>query len=124
VAPCRCGRLNRRFGGLYRLHLQGRKIRERRTSVSRFNRPHLHGATPKKTAFFIVTAVKTSNPTYLTLNRVNECLPLFSTVSQVPTHKYKMHILQTERRGGMVSNSASYREVPGANVCQENCYPK
>jgi hypothetical protein len=35
VAPCRCGRLNRRFGGSYRLHLQGRKIRERRTSVSR-----------------------------------------------------------------------------------------
>jgi hypothetical protein len=30
----------------------------------RFNRPHLHGATPHKTAFFIVTAVKTSNPTY------------------------------------------------------------
>jgi hypothetical protein len=28
-----------------------------------FNRPHLHGATPQKTAFFIVTAVKTSNPT-------------------------------------------------------------
>jgi hypothetical protein len=25
VAPCRCGRLNRRFGGSYRLHLQGRK---------------------------------------------------------------------------------------------------
>jgi hypothetical protein len=25
--------LNRRFGGTYRLHLQGRKIRERRTSV-------------------------------------------------------------------------------------------
>jgi hypothetical protein len=35
VAPCRCGRLNRRFGGSYRLRLQGRKIRERRTSVSR-----------------------------------------------------------------------------------------
>jgi hypothetical protein len=29
----------------------------------RFNRPHLHGPTPQKTAFFIVTAVKTSNPT-------------------------------------------------------------
>jgi hypothetical protein len=35
VAPCRCSRFNRRFGGSYRLHLQGRKIRERRTSVSR-----------------------------------------------------------------------------------------
>jgi hypothetical protein len=28
VAPCRCSGLNRRFGGSYRLHLQGRKIRE------------------------------------------------------------------------------------------------
>jgi hypothetical protein len=34
VALCRfC--VNRRFGGTYRLHLQGRKIRERWTSVSR-----------------------------------------------------------------------------------------
>jgi hypothetical protein len=83
VAPCRCGRLNRRFGGSYRLHLQGRKILEWRTCLlvlhsriflpwrcrrydppkRRFNRPHLHGATSQKTAFFIVTAVKTSNPT-------------------------------------------------------------
>jgi hypothetical protein len=51
VVPCRCSRLNRRFGGLYRLHLQGRKIRERRTSVSSF----------------IVTAVKTSNLTGLVM---------------------------------------------------------
>jgi hypothetical protein len=35
VAPCRSC-VNRRFGGTYRLHLQGRKIRERRTSVSRW----------------------------------------------------------------------------------------
>jgi hypothetical protein len=35
VAPCIfC--VNRRFGGTYRLHLQGRKIRERGTSVSRW----------------------------------------------------------------------------------------
>jgi hypothetical protein len=36
VAPCRCDRLNRRFGGSYRLYLQGRKIRERRTSVPNY----------------------------------------------------------------------------------------
>jgi hypothetical protein len=35
VAPCRSC-LNRRFGGTYRHHLQGRKIRERETSVSRW----------------------------------------------------------------------------------------
>jgi hypothetical protein len=32
VAPCR-SHVNQRFGGTYRLHLQGRKIRERGTSV-------------------------------------------------------------------------------------------
>jgi hypothetical protein len=36
VAPCRSCELNRRFGVTYRLHLQGRKIRERGTSVSRW----------------------------------------------------------------------------------------
>jgi hypothetical protein len=35
VALCRCC-VNRRFGGTYRLHLQGRKFRERGTSVSRW----------------------------------------------------------------------------------------
>jgi hypothetical protein len=35
VAPCTSG-VNRRFGGNYRLHLQGRKIRKRGTSVSRW----------------------------------------------------------------------------------------
>jgi hypothetical protein len=39
VAPCRyC--VNRRFGSKYRLHLPGRKIRERGTSVSRWLQPH------------------------------------------------------------------------------------
>jgi hypothetical protein len=35
VAPCRSC-VNRRYGGKYRLHLQGRKICERGTSVSRW----------------------------------------------------------------------------------------
>jgi hypothetical protein len=35
VAPCRSC-VNRRFRGTYVLHLQGRKIRERGTSVSRW----------------------------------------------------------------------------------------
>jgi hypothetical protein len=35
VAPCRYF-VNRRFGGTYRLNLQGRRIRERGTSVSRW----------------------------------------------------------------------------------------
>jgi hypothetical protein len=35
VAPCRSC-VNWRFGGMYHLHLQGRKIRERGTSLSRW----------------------------------------------------------------------------------------
>jgi hypothetical protein len=60
-----------------RLHLQGTKIRERGTSMSRWLQnadgddvppkrrftQDLHSATSQKTAFFIVTALKTSNLT-------------------------------------------------------------
>jgi hypothetical protein len=38
VTPCR-SYVNRRFGGMYRLHLQGIKIRVRGTSVSRWLQP-------------------------------------------------------------------------------------
>jgi hypothetical protein len=38
VAPCKSC-VNRRFGGKYHLHLQGREIRERRTSVSSLQPP-------------------------------------------------------------------------------------
>jgi hypothetical protein len=64
VTPCRSC-VNRRFGGTYRFHLQGRKIRELGSSVPPKRRPTqaLHGATSQKTAFFIVTVVKTSNLT-------------------------------------------------------------
>jgi hypothetical protein len=66
VAPCRSC-VNRRFGGTYLLHLQGGKIRDRGTSVSRWLQSalryvppkrrftqNLHGATSQKTAFFIM----------------------------------------------------------------------
>jgi hypothetical protein len=36
ITPCSPLKFNRRFGGTYRLHFQGRKIRERRTSVGRW----------------------------------------------------------------------------------------
>jgi hypothetical protein len=39
--PCRSC-VNRRFGGTYRLHLQGRKIRERGTSVNRWLQTELN----------------------------------------------------------------------------------
>jgi hypothetical protein len=53
VALCRYW-VNRRFGGTYRLQLQGRKIRERGTSVSRWLQD-LHSATVQKTTFFIMS---------------------------------------------------------------------
>jgi hypothetical protein len=62
VAPC-ISCVKRRFEGTHRLHLQGRKIRERGTSVRRWQ----HTATSQKTVFFKVTAVKTSKPTKLFL---------------------------------------------------------
>jgi hypothetical protein len=84
VASCKYF-VNRRSGGTYRLHLQGRKICERGTSVSRWLpasladfsalkieailppkrrfTEYLHGVTSQMTAFFILTALKTSNLT-------------------------------------------------------------
>jgi hypothetical protein len=58
--------VNRCFGGTYRLHLQGRKISERGTSVSRWLQARgctqdRQDATSQNAAFFIVTAVKSSN---------------------------------------------------------------
>jgi hypothetical protein len=60
----------------HRLRLRSRKIRARETSVNRWLQStvarlftqDLHGATSQKTAFFIVTAVKTSNHTYLCMD--------------------------------------------------------
>jgi hypothetical protein len=70
-----CGScVNRLSGRTYLLHLQGRKFRERITSVSRWLQTgdtflrnigshDLHSVTSQKTVFFVVTAVKTSNLT-------------------------------------------------------------
>jgi hypothetical protein len=69
VALCR-SRVNRRFEGTYHLHLQGRKIRERVTSVSRllqleppventqlYKNMDLHNTTSQKTTFFTIMLV-------------------------------------------------------------------
>jgi hypothetical protein len=90
VAPCR-SYVNRRFGGTYRLHLQGRKIRERETSVSMwlhaassltdFSTLKMEAIRSSETSvhirstrhhipeddFFIVIAVKTTNLTQMSL---------------------------------------------------------
>jgi hypothetical protein len=76
--------VNRRFGGTYRPHLQGRKIHKRGTSVSKWQQApkrwftkDLHSATSQKTTFFIVTAVKTSKLTpWLDELGVNQTKPI------------------------------------------------
>jgi hypothetical protein len=86
VAPCRSCEMDRRFGGTYCLHLQVEKSASEEPAWASSSRPaadfstwrwrqyvppkrrsisqDLHGATSQKTAFFIATAMKTSNPTY------------------------------------------------------------
>jgi hypothetical protein len=60
--------LNRRFGGTYRLHFQGRRInrarneRESRWQTEPLAFNGLHGVTSQKTEFFITTVVRTSSP--------------------------------------------------------------
>jgi hypothetical protein len=69
ITPCSLLKVNRRFGGTYRLHLQGRKIsRARNQSESRWQATTLtlnglHGVISQKMVLFITTAVRTSNPT-------------------------------------------------------------
>jgi hypothetical protein len=63
VVPCiYC--VNRRFGGTYLLNLQGRRRWRQCFPPKRRFTQDVHGAISQKMAFFIVTAVKTSNPTY------------------------------------------------------------
>jgi hypothetical protein len=64
ITPCSPLKVNRRFGGTYRLHLQSRRTRWKRYSPKRrmtFN--GLHGVISQKIVFFITTAERTSDPT-------------------------------------------------------------
>jgi hypothetical protein len=86
ITPYSPLKVNRRFGGIYRLHLQGRRISQARNQrESRWKaeplRPWirrryfppkrrlpfngLHGVISQKTALFIITSVRTSNSTYI-----------------------------------------------------------
>jgi hypothetical protein len=69
VGPCR-SYVNRRFGGTCHLHLLGKKIRERGTSLNRFTQD-LHNATSQNSALFTVTAAKTTDPIYTLYSKEN-----------------------------------------------------
>jgi hypothetical protein len=64
ITPCSLLKVNRRFGGICRLQLQGRRIsRARSQSESRLTFKGLHGVISQKRVLFITTALRTSNPT-------------------------------------------------------------
>jgi hypothetical protein len=63
VTRCSLLSCNRRFGGTYSLHLQGRRNRFSKTGKQAGGKG-LHGVISQKMILFITTAVKTSNPTY------------------------------------------------------------
>jgi hypothetical protein len=89
ITPCGPLKVNRRFGGICRLHLQGRRISQAKTSVKQVARRALilvpwrwkrnvplkcrltfnglHGVITQKIEIFITTDVSTSNPTYLSM---------------------------------------------------------
>jgi hypothetical protein len=67
ITPCSPLKVNRRFGGTYRLHLQGRKIsRAQNQRESRWQAKlrwkRLHAVISHRIELFITTAVRTSNP--------------------------------------------------------------
>jgi hypothetical protein len=100
VTPCSLLRCNQRFEGTYRLHLQGRRKyfsknhlltcwfllkfflrpwRWRRyvPPKRRLHLNRLHGVTSEKMILFITTAVKTSNPTKLSISYTVPSLFIF-----------------------------------------------
>jgi hypothetical protein len=116
VALCKSC-VNRRFEGMYRLPVQGRKIRERGTSVSRWLADlsqDLHTTTSPKTAFFnnythevkncfmkdsliikILVFLRTfhrSSPFLIFLNVVHVTLLLCAGCSSKNTCIYQKHI--------------------------------
>jgi hypothetical protein len=101
AAPC-ISCVTRRFGGTYRLHLQGKKINERGTSVSRWLHGHLSAnadcrslflfadvfqrfvcanitleavalSTPNNVAVFITDAPVKRAPTFCPLSKSDKC---------------------------------------------------
>jgi hypothetical protein len=61
--PCSLLGVNRRFGGTYRLHLQGRwRWRQYVSLKRRLTLNGLHGLIPQKMVLFITTTVRSSNP--------------------------------------------------------------
>jgi hypothetical protein len=101
MTPCSPLSFNRRFGGTYRLHLQGRRNgfskpaskvaswRWRRyvPPKRRLKPNRLHGIISQKMILFITTAVKTSNPTIIKHVYQNVTLLLSGTAYNLYTQR-------------------------------------
>jgi hypothetical protein len=86
ITPCSPLKVNRRFGGTYRLNLQGRKIsRARNQRESGWQGEH--GVISQKIVLFITTSVRTSNPTEFKVfySGVTRCLKLLFWTSSIGT---------------------------------------
>jgi hypothetical protein len=67
MTPCNPFSVNRRFGGTYRLHLQGRRNKFSKEAGGKppkrwLTLDGLHGVISQKIILIITTAVKASNP--------------------------------------------------------------
>jgi hypothetical protein len=65
ITPCTPLKVNRCFGETYCFHLQGRKISRARNQLESRWQADLHDVISQKTVLFLTTAVRTSNPTYV-----------------------------------------------------------
>jgi hypothetical protein len=127
--PCSPLKLNRRFGGTYGLHIQSWWIRRARNQPeskwqesvlrpwrwrryilpkSRLIFNGLYGVVSQKILLFITTAVRTSNPTYLTL---------FGRCFVVSFEKFKINKTKLKRLMESVLTYNKYYEVSRLEIC-------
>jgi hypothetical protein len=103
ITPCSPSKVDRRFGGKYRLHLQGRRIDRARNQVA-------SRARGTRRYIFITTAVRTSNPTHgstgnsydKTGSSARLCNIVMKCIHKVEVHTGERHwtCVQLEGRGG------------------------
>jgi hypothetical protein len=82
ITPCSSLKVNRLFGGTYRIHLQARISQARYQRESRLTFNRLHAIISQKIVLFITTAVRTSNPTkiYMPLDHFDFIFKFSSTL--------------------------------------------
>jgi hypothetical protein len=64
ITPCSLIKVNQCFGGIFRLHLRGRRCMRHVSPKCRLTCIGLNGVISQKVQLYIATAVRTSNPAY------------------------------------------------------------